>query len=173
MTSQISLIKPYLLDTNVFIAAQRSYYPLSLCPGFWDVLTHYSQQGRVLSIDRVRNEILNGDELASWVRQAPTELFLTSAEQQVVDAFSKMQIWVQHNDQFLQAAKDEFATVADGWVAAYAMVHDAIVVTQEIFQPEVKKRVPIPNLCWQFNVEYYNTFKMLHDFGVRFEWNPP
>ena len=70
MTSQISLINPYLLDTNVFIAAHRSYYPLSLCPGFWDVLTHYSQQGRVLSIDRVRNEILNGDELASWVRQA-------------------------------------------------------------------------------------------------------
>ena len=75
MMSQNSLIKSYVLDTNVFITAHRSYYPLSLCPGFWKVLTHYSQQGYVLSIDRVRNEILNGDELANWVRQAPTGFF--------------------------------------------------------------------------------------------------
>ncbi len=173
MTSQISLIKPYVLDTNVFIAAHRSYYPLSLCPGFWNVLTHYSQQGHVLSIDRVRNEIRKGDALANWVAQAPTGLFVTSAEQQVSGAFSEMQEWVWHNDQFLPAAKDKFARDVDGWIIAYAFVHGAIVVTQELFNSDVKKRVPIPNLCRQFNVYYCDTFKMLHDFGVRFEWSPP
>ena len=35
----------YLLDTNVFVEAYRRYYGLDLCPGFWDSLTHFCEEG--------------------------------------------------------------------------------------------------------------------------------
>jgi hypothetical protein len=54
----------YLLDTNIFIEAHRRYYAMDLCPGFWDCLAHHCQKPRLLSVDRVRNEINEGDKLS-------------------------------------------------------------------------------------------------------------
>ena len=64
----------------------------------------------------------------------------------------------QGNSQFLPEAKEQFAGVADGWVVAYARVHNAIVVTHEGFNADVRKRVPIPNVCRQFDVDYRDDF---------------
>ena len=161
----------YVLDANVFMTAHHDYYAPDLCPGFWKCLEHYSREGRLSSIDRVRSEVLSPDKLVKWVKQAPSNLFRSSAQRKVVDAFSEMQTWVQGNDQFLSPAKDDFARVADGWLAAYAKVHGAIVVAQEVFDPNVRRRVPLPNVCKKFDVAYRNTFEMLRDLGVRFAWS--
>lgn len=160
----------FVLDTNVFIEAYQRYYGMDLCPGFWECLIHNCQKTRLLSIDRVRNEIAEGDTLHDWVKQAPEEMFESTAELETVEAFSKMMAWVQNNETFLQRAKDEFASVADGWLIAYAEVHGLIVVTQEVFDPAVKKRVPIPNVCRQFDVPYVDTFSMLRSLEVSFGW---
>ena len=161
----------FVLDTNVFVEAHRRYYAQDLCPGFWDCLTHYCNEGRVLSIDRVRDEMLsNQDQLSDWANQAPNDLFVSSAEPEVVNAFTDMMGWVQRNEQFLPEAKVEFASVADGWLAAYARVHSAVVVTQEIYSPGVRKRVPLPNVCRQFGVDYRDTFEMLRELEARFDW---
>ena len=161
----------YLLDANVFMTACHHYYARDLCPGFWACLEHYSREGRLLSIDRVRQEIISPNELVDWVDQAPENMFAFSGELEVVDVFSAMQIWVQENDQFLPAAKDEFARVADGWIAAYAKVHDFIVVTNEVANTTTKRRVPLPSVCQQFSVVYQNPFQMLRGLGVNFDWN--
>ena len=84
-----------------------------------------------------------------------------------------MQAWVQSNAQFLQAAKHEFAQAADGWLAAYAKAHDAIVVTNEAYNPSSRRRVPLPNLCKVFDVEVCNTADMLRGLGVKFELRMP
>ena len=176
MTDQLPLPgrpSEYVLDANVFMTAHHHYYAPDLCPGFWKCLEHYSQEERLLSIDRVRGEILGPDKLVEWVKQAPSKLFRSTAQQEVVAAFSEMQTWVQGNDQFRDTAKDEFARVADGWLAAYAKVNRVIVVTQEVFDPNVRKRVPLPNVCKQFDVNYRNTFEMLRDLGVRLAWSHP
>jgi hypothetical protein len=70
--------------------------------------------------------------------------------------------------QFTQAARAEFATVADGWVVAYAKAHGLKVVTHEVYAPNIKKRVKIPNVCVEFSVDYCNTFEMLQELGVKF-----
>ena len=54
--------------------------------------------------------------------------------------------------------------------AAYAKVHDAIVVTHEVFNADVRKRVPLPNVCRQFGLGYRDTFEMLRKMDVRFDW---
>jgi ribosomal protein L14E/L6E/L27E len=87
---------------------------MDLCPGFWECIEHYCQETRLLSIDRVRNEISEGDELDEWVKQAPDELFASTAENETVQAFGKMMAWVQNSGNFRQSAKEEFARVANG-----------------------------------------------------------
>lgn len=69
----------FVLDTNIFIEAHRRYYAQDLCPGFWECLIHYCQERRMLSIDRVRAELMEGpnnqdapDKLAEWVKKHQT-----------------------------------------------------------------------------------------------------
>jgi len=78
--------------------------------------------------------------------------------------------WVQGRDQFRPEAKAEFARGADGWLIAYAGVHGLAVVTHEEFAPNVRRKVPIPNVCRQFNVPFVDTFSMLRTLEVRFGW---
>ena len=164
----------FVLDTNVFIEANRRYYAQSLCPGFWECLKHYCTEGHVLSIDRVRTEILiNADDLSDWINRTQVELFVSTADPLIVNAFTEMMDWVQRNQQFQHQAKEEFASVADGWLAAYARVHNAVVVTHEALRPDARKRVPLPNVCRQFRVDWQDTFEMLSDLNVRFNWEPP
>ncbi len=163
----------FVLDANISIEAHRRYYAQDLCPGFWDCLTHFSIERRILSIDRVRDELfVSQDRLVEWVKESQEDLFESTADESVIDAFSEMMNWVQGNNQFRPEAKEQFAGAADGWVAAYAKVHDAVVVTHEAFNTQVRRKVPLPNVCDQFDVDYRDTFAMLRELEVRFEWTP-
>lgn len=162
----------YVIDANVFITAHRDYYPPDVCRGFWDCVEHYSIQGTVLSIDRVEVEITGPEGLVEWKKRVADSIFVSSGDAQVAQVYSQMQAWVQYNEQFFPSAKEEFARVADGWLAAYAKVHGAVVVTQEVFNAEAKRRVPLPNLCRQFDVDYCNTIDMLRSLGVQLDWQP-
>ena len=83
-----------------------------------------------------------------------------------------MRSWVKENCQFRPEAESEFANTADGWIAAYASVHNGIVITHEVFRKNVKRRVPLPNVCKEFNIDYQNPFEMLRELEVRFDWEP-
>jgi hypothetical protein len=164
----------YLLDANVFIEAHRRYYAFDICPGFWDWLLHHQETNRLVSIDRVRTELSTGDALDRWLKDtAPAGLFLSTQESAVVAHFGEMMAWVQGNPQFLPAAKAEFAQVADGWLAAYAKAHGHVLVTHEEYAAGVRKRVPLPNVCRQFAIDYIDTFAMLRRLEARFRWEQP
>lgn len=160
----------FVLDTNIFIEAHRRYYAQDICPGFWECLRHHALTGSLVSIERVREEILEPDSLVEWTRQAPDELFVPTTEQPISDTFRQVHTWVRENTQFWSEAKEEFARVADGWVAAYARVNDAVVVTHEAYRANVHKRVPLPNVCREFGITYCDTFEMLRRLGVRLDW---
>lgn len=67
----------YLLDANVFIQAKNLHYGLDFCPAFWDWLIEANAVGRVLSIEKVGDEIEAGaDELASWATARGTGFFV-------------------------------------------------------------------------------------------------
>jgi Domain of unknown function (DUF4411) len=166
----------HVIDTNVFIQAHRQYYPFDICPGFWDCLLYSAQTNRIVSIDRVQDEMKAGnDSLKTWATKTVPKSFFapTSSDAAVFAQFSAMMQWVQAQAQFKPEAKAEFARVADGWVAAYAKVHSLTLVTQEEYAAESRKKVPLPNVCRAFNVPYANTYDMLRALGVRFVWTPP
>lgn len=165
--------KRYVLDANVFIAAWHNYYPIDVYPGFWNCLERSLQQGAMLSIDKVRSEIKSPVEINEWITGRCNNAFVSTKTNEIAMEFSKLQQWVQDNPQFQSAAKEGFAKIADGWLAAYALAHDCVLVTNEVYDPNAKRRVPLPNLCKEFGIEYCNTVEMLRQLEVRFDLRSP
>jgi Domain of unknown function (DUF4411) len=162
----------FVLDANVFIQAHRAYYAFDVCPGYWKALLAHHTGARLCSIDRIRGELLAGkDALADWVAEGVPEAFFANTDDPTITSwFAQMMTWVQSRPQFSAAAKAEFAAKADGWLVAYGRAFGCKVVTLEIANPNIQRKVPIPNLCDAFGVEYTNTFDMLRALATRFEW---
>ncbi len=172
----------FLLDANVFIEASNRYYQHSICPGFWNALIFHfqdqsllhSQRRSIMSIDKVKDEILLPVWLTEWIeKEASDEWFRSTASNPVQSEYKKVIEWASKNKQYTQAAKSKFADGADGWLVAYAEVHKCVVVTQETSSPESKSIIKLPDVCNQFGVECMNTFEMLNELGVQFDWTPP
>jgi hypothetical protein len=158
----------YLLDSNVLIEAHKRYYGFDICPGFWDAITRQHRKNRVFSLDRVQKEIDgNKDRLAEWSKStAPETLFKPSDTPKIVRQFGELVTWVQAEPQYKPEAKAQFAAVADGWLIACAKAEGLILVTDEVYNRDIKKKVPIPNVCRHVDVEYINTFQMMRELGV-------
>lgn len=164
----------FLMDADVFLTAKNRYYAFDICPGFWSSIIHYHQQRRIYSIDRVRNELLVGrktEDLAQWVTsELPDDFFLNVDDDNVASAYTEIMMWVQRHPRYFDYAKAKFATGADGWLVAYARVHNVIVVTNEEPAPDSKREVKLPDVCDQFKVTRKDTFVMLKELSIRFEW---
>ena len=164
---------PFVLDSDVFIAAKNAYYAFDICPGFWNGVLRAHQQGSVRSIDRIRNELPLGpkeEDLVQWVKnEAPESFFYDSNGDDVSAAFADVMLWVQRNAQYFDRAKAKFATEADGWLVAYSMVNGTVVVTNEQPRPDSRNRVLLPDICSQFQVPYNDTFVMLREIGAQFD----
>lgn len=160
----------YLLDANTFIEAKDRYYGFDICPGYWSSLLVQHDARRLFSIDRIADELNEQDDtVKQWIEnEVPDTFFKKTEDQAVIDKFEELVNWVYSQPQFTDAARNEFASVADGWVIAYAAVNSLTVVTHEQFAPEARRKVPIPNVCVEFEVEYVDTFSMLRELGETF-----
>lgn len=161
--------RKFLLDANVLITAHRSYYAFDLCPGFWQSVLDGFAAGRIYSTQRVKAELLKGgDVLSDWVELIlPDEFFLDDSTAGIAAEFGPMMAWVIAKG-FLPAAQAKFAKDADGWLMATSKKEGFCLVTHEGRQEGAKARVPMPNVCEEFAVEYCNTFEMLRELGCAY-----
>jgi Domain of unknown function (DUF4411) len=110
----------------------------------------------------------------TWVNgELPDSFFHGTGGKDVTGVYSQIMLWAQRSSQYTAPAKAKFATEADGWLVAYASAHGNTVVTNEQPRPESKNRILLPDVCAQFEVRYLNTFEMLTELSVRFEWRSP
>ena len=163
----------YLIDTSVFIQADKAYYSFGVCPGFWEGLIALHRQGRVLSIDRVYDEICFGDEdeLTNWAKiSMPSNFFAKSNAPEVVKWYGAIQTWANAEPQFFPAVKAAFADETDAWIVAYAGAYNLTVVTGEVYSATVKNKIPIPNICRakNFQVNCIDIFAMLARLRIQF-----
>lgn len=160
----------YVLDANVFIQANNEYYSLEFAPMFWDTLAEYARSGIIGSIDKVRDELeREGDPLWNWLQTEFDTAFYSTNDDEVLLSYREIIQWANEQEQFFDYAKADFAQVADAWLIAYARAKDCIIVTQEKFAPQMKRKIQIPNVCNAFDVGCMDTFQLLRELRVRWE----
>ena len=159
----------YLLDANTFIQAHRTYYHMRICPGYWDWLDQQFAQGSLISIDFVQKELVNGnDELADWAKER-NKLFLAVSDEETQSQFGNVATHVMTLDQMRPGTHEEFLDCADPWLVAKAKTLPySIVVTQETFDPNIRKKIKLPNICRDCDVPFINTFELLRKLKAEF-----
>ena len=164
----------YVIDSDVLIQAHRAYYRFDICSGFWQALILHHGNSAVTSIDKVLEEINNGegtDDLKRWVaNEVPRTFFDSTNDVNVINAYGILQNWANtyriSNQAYTQYAKQEFARLADAYLIAYAKANrNHVVVTQE-GRHQQTGRVYIPVACDAFNIRCINAFDMLQELGV-------
>lgn len=163
----------YLLDANVLIEAERSYYSAAIAPPFWEWLIGQNQRGNLASIREVYQEIQKAKEgylKDVFVKDAP-ETFWVGQTKGEVSALRKLSDWVENRQtpRFTADAKAEFLQVADYFLVARAKALGATVVTREQSAPRAVKRVLIPDACLALKVPYIEPFKMYEKLGLKFD----
>lgn len=126
----------YLLDSNIFIQAHRTYYPFDVFPSFWNKILELSNKGIMLSIDKVKKELCDTnhpDQLSIWCENELDSSFFANSTS-CVDIYSQIAIWTHESTHFQQSAKDEFLAtdLADPWLIAYAKKNDLTIVSQPL-----------------------------------------
>lgn len=71
----------YILDSNIFITPYRGFCPLDVGVSFWRKLKTLADDGVIVSLDKVKEEIFaNADDLKSWMTAClPRRFFLPFA----------------------------------------------------------------------------------------------
>jgi predicted nucleic acid-binding protein len=76
----------YVVDTNFFIQAHRSYYPLDVVPTFWRRVRDLAEEGKIVSIDKVKDEIYgNKDALRDWCKSNLPHNFFCNSEDVIAE----------------------------------------------------------------------------------------
>jgi hypothetical protein len=163
----MNLNSRFLIDSNVFIQAKNFHYRFGFCQGFWQWLTEAHHAGLIFSIDKVRQELNDGDKndpVRLWVDDLPESFFIADTHDiAVMQAYRQVMQWNVSNNHYRQQAKDEFARFdkADAFLIAAAKAHGFIVVTHEASKPESKRRVLIPDAGNEFNVKSIMIYDLL------------
>lgn len=161
----------FLLDSNIFIEANRVTYPLEVFPGFWEWLDQQNETGTVKSIKPVYEELAEGnDNLAEWVKERNSQSwFLYVDDDETQQAYSEIVNWVMsQNNKYSEAVRSDFLRVADPWLIAKAMTTNSQIVTHESNDPNCRKKVLIPVVSDSFNVKTIGTMDLMRLTGVRF-----
>lgn len=160
----------YLLDSNIFIEAKNRYYGMDICPGFWDWLDRANQSGDVSSVTLVGGELSDGnDPLGDWATdRLSSSWFLDIADEETQVCFGEISNFVMTSEQYPLHAREHFLAKADPWLIAKARVLNSTVVTHEIYSPDIRRAVKIPNVCQQFGVSYMDTFDLLRQHSASF-----
>ncbi len=155
----------YVLDSNFFIQAHRFHYPIDVAAGFWNKVRQLAEQGRVISIDKVKKELYDkNDALEDWCRNNLPEGFFKDTSVVVV-AYARVTAWaMSRSGHYMPNALKEFldADEADAFLVAYCLADPAnrFIVTHEVSEPNRKSKVKIPDACMAFKVSYVNTIEM-------------
>jgi hypothetical protein len=157
---------PYLLDANIFIQAKNLHYSFDFCPAFWEWLDVANKKGDVFSIEKVRDELIGGeDQLADWAKARGPEFFLPP-DSAIVASLAAVSTWAGGGG-YEPGAVSQFLQVADYYLVAHSHAHSFVTVTHEVAANSVKK-IKIPNACIGLNVKCMSPYEMLRTEKARF-----
>lgn len=143
----------YIIDTCSLVAMSETY-PKDVFPGVWEKVDGLIDQGAILSVEDVYEELSSkDDEVFQWAKLRGS-IFkgLGSSIQN-----SAIEILQTHAN--LLDLKNNKSS-ADPFLIATARVHGGVVVTEEDFSGGIHKS-KIPDVCRDYKVECINLLEML------------
>jgi len=170
----------YIFDSSSFITPYRLYYAEDIVPSFWEQLEDLIENGKVCTIDKVKEEITKIDDQLSrrvkrlFKRAVPfrrkntsDNLFSFGGESSEWIAYKSVISWAE-NSSYNKAAISEFKndSKADAFLIAFCKTYNLTLVTEEVFKRK-KKRIPIPNACSALNVRCLNLFDFMRETGIK------
>ncbi|MDT3386937.1 MAG: DUF4411 family protein [Bacteroidota bacterium] len=157
----------YIFDTNIFIRSKNEM-PMEIWPTFWTTLADLINSGKVYSNVNVREEINKGrDELTTWMKANAPKYFYIQNDNDVMQKYAEVINWASSNPVFTQVARDDFAKIADAYLVAASAAKNMTLVTNEISNPQCKRRVKIPDACEALNVRYCNLNQVFRELGIK------
>lgn len=159
----------YLLDTNTFIQAKNLHYQFGFCSAYWDWIYDGHTAGVLFSTQMVLKELNDGhkgDHAKIWANKMPSTFFVKDKNDPSVMAnYSNVISWSTTSTHYKQNAKDEFARSdkADALLIATAKTHGYIIASQELSNPDCKRRILIPDAAMQFNVKTIFIYDLLNN----------
>ncbi len=164
----------YLLDANVLITANSTYYPLDQVPEFWSWVHHQANANRLKIPREIMEEIKAGrkddDPLLDWISVPEIESALLLDE--LVDV-----ALVQHVVSAGYAADlsdDEVEKIGrDPFLIAYALADPAerTVVTTEVSRPSAQRHNrKVPDVCQSLGAISCGPFALNKALGFRTGW---
>ena len=158
----------YLLDADVLIAAKNIHYKPGFCQAFWQWLDDGYAAQAIFSIDRVCDELLNGDpddHLVRWARSKETTGFFLDTKG-LMGKFGEVANWsMRRQPPYQQAGLQKFLRVnsADAWLVAFgaSFEHEYTIVTNEVAAPEGRRDVKLPDAAAAFGVPTIRLFELL------------
>ena len=160
----------YLLDANVFIDANRDYYPIERVPEFWDWLTEMGELGAIKTPQEIYEEIVlplsaQRDPLVEWLRTHRDAVLLY--EEVKIGLVGNVTEQGYADD----LTEDEVEKIGrDPFLIAYALADasERCVVTNERSRPSrTRANRHLPDVCQDLHVLCRNTFELIQDLDFR------
>ena len=163
------MIKPqktYCLDANVLIQAWQKYYSPKVCPSYWDILNTLGNENRIFIPEMVYEEIVRTeDDLSRWLKDS--NIPIRKIDENVTSCLKN--IYSTNPTHKFLVDNTKARSLADPWIIAHAINENATVVTkEEKITASNSKRIKIPNVCDNMNIEWMNDFQMVAELNIRF-----
>lgn len=163
----------YLLDANVLITANSSYYPIDQVPEFWSWLHHQAASGHVKIPLEVMEELRAGrgkDPLIDWISEDDRSDVLQFEE--AVDAGLVQRVVSEgYADDLTDEEVEKIGR--DPFLIAYALFNPSqrCVVTTETPRPSAQRQNrKIPDVCRTFSVQCCGPFVLNRHLGFHTGW---
>lgn len=141
---------------------------MNFCPAYWDMIDKHIDNGSVFISDLVYKELTKGEsEATDWVKERKESGLVKEfhdAETQKV--YQKIADHVA-GDGYKPEEVEKFLSGADPWIIAACKAQGFTLVTKETYS-DSKKKVKIPNICREFDVEYIDDFEMIRRLEAKF-----
>ena len=166
-------MKTYIIDTNCFIQAHPASYPLDVAHSFWIKFKLMADEGKIISIDKVKKELFkNDDSLKDWCSKNLPQDFFKEFSSSAMPEYAKLSYWANSHKQYKPSAKAVFldSERADAFLAAYASLDSSklVVVTQEVSAPDSKTNIKLPDACNEVHVHCVNLMQMFRELEETF-----
>jgi len=97
----------FLIDSNILITPQKQYYPFDLAPNFWIQMAEKIEDGSIVILDMVKDEILaskNKDDLANWFESLEIGYFVDHKQPAILNIYSEVLQSIQDNPCYKEKA---------------------------------------------------------------------